>query len=197
MIVQERIEKLAKIRKLDMIPGVMSGQEEGPVNIQVAKKELLKTLAANGQTAVFPCEYQGITHQVYISDLHREVLRRERFQHFSLQIVKATDKIRATVQIHLENKGLVESAGLIVNQVLHEIDVKYGVTDKLEDVVVDVADLKAGDSLLLSDLVLPSYLEIMSSMDMQVLSVMAPKGQAEEEATDEAESAVAPVTAEA
>lgn len=197
MIVQERVEKLANIRKLDMIPGVLMGQEEGSTNIQVAKKELLKTLAANGQTAVFPCEYQGTTHQVYVSDLHREVLRRERFQHFSLQIVKATDKIHAMVQIHLENKGLVESAGLIVNQVLHEIDVKYGVSDKLQDVMVDVAELKAGDSLLLSDLVLPSYLEVLTSMDVQVLSVMAPKGQVEEEATDEPAAAVAPVTAEA
>lgn len=190
MNVQKRVEKLTKIRKMDFIPGVLYGQESGPANIQVEKTELMRALIQHGQTAVFPLEFDGITHKVYVRDLQREVIRREKFQHFSLQIVSGTDKIRALVPIRLENKGIVEGKGLVVNQVLHEIEVKYGVSDHLEDIVVDIVDFGAGDSRHLSDLTLPSYLEVLTPLDVQVFSVMAPKGPTVDDiAADEAVAA--------
>lgn len=181
MKVQTRVDSLKSIRKLDYIPGVLCGQESGPANIQVEKKEFLKSLSANGQTAVFPCEFNGVTHKVYIRDLQREVLRRERFQHFSLQVVSGSDKIQAKLQVHLENKHVIEEQGLVINQVLHEIEVKYGVDDKLEDILIDVSMLEAGGSLLLSDIALPGYLDVLTSMDAQVVSILAPRQQQEEE----------------
>ncbi len=185
MKVQNRVDSLKQVRKMDFIPGVLYGQTQGPVNIQVGKKEFLKALAANGQTAVFPCEIEGAKHKVYIRDLQREIIRRDRFQHFSLQIVSGKDKIRAMVQIHLENKGIVEGKGLVINHVLHEIDVKYGLNDTLEDILIDVANMGAGDSMLLSDVELPSYLEVLTSMDVQVVSVIAPRAQADEVEIDD------------
>lgn len=181
MKVLTRIDKLTSLRKQGFIPGVLCGLEGEPANIQVEQKDFLKTLSSNGQTNVFPCEFEGTTQQVYIRDVQREVLRRENFQHFTLQIVSATDRIHAQVQIHVKNKELIESQGLMVNHVLHQIDVKFGASEKLEDIVIDVEGMNAGDALTLGDIDIPAIYEVLTPMEAQVLSIISPRSQQTED----------------
>lgn len=181
MKAQIRVDKLSTIRNEDQIPGVIYGQSIEPLNVQVDRKEFFKYLIENGQTSVFPCEVDGKTLQVYIKDLQREVMHQEKILHFDLLTVVATDKIHANLPIHLQNKEFIEKQGLIVNHFLHEIDAKYGVTEKPEDLNFDVAQLKVGDLITVNDLSIPDYIEVLTPLDTQVLSIVAPKVQQDDE----------------
>ena len=188
MKTQIREEKLAIVRSEDMIPGVIYGDEMDSKSIKVPRKEFFKEYERHGQSSVFSCEVDGETHKVYIKDIQRDVLNNEKVIHFDLLKVTAKDKIHARIPIHLEGKEFVEKGGLIVQQILTELDSKYSINKSPEDIIIDVSKMGAGDIVLLSEIKLPDYLEVLDAMDSVVVTVTVPRVEAasdeEGEATD-------------
>lgn len=188
MKTQIREEKPAVVRSEDMIPGVIYGDEMDSKSIKVPRKEFFKEYERHGQSSVFSCEVDGETHKVYIKDIQRDVLNNEKVIHFDLLKVTAKDKIHARIPIHLEGKEFVEKGGLIVQQILTELDSKYSINKSPEDIIIDVSKMGAGDIVLLSEIKLPDYLEVLDAMDSVVVTVTVPRVEAasdeEGEATD-------------
>lgn len=189
MKTQIREEKLAIVRSEDMIPGVIYGDEMDSKSIKVPRKEFFKEYERHGQSSVFSCEVDGETHKVYIKDIQRDVLNNEKVIHFDLLKVTAKDKIHARIPIHLEGKEFVEKGGLIVQQILTELDSKYSINKSPEDIIIDVSKMGAGDIVLLSEIKLPDYLEVLDAMDSVVVTVTVPRVEA---ASDEEGEATEP-----
>lgn len=93
----------------------------------------------------------------------------------------AKDKIHARIPIHLEGKDFVEKGGLIVQQIMTDLDAKYSINESPEDINIDVSKMEVGDTLLLSDVKLPDYLEVLEDMESVVVTVTAPKIETESE----------------
>lgn len=181
MKIQIREEKPAVVRSEDMIPGVLYGHSMEPKSIKVPRKEFFKEYERHGQSSVFSCELDGANHKVYIKDLQRDVLNHEKVIHFDLLKVTAKDKIHARIPIHLEGKDFVEKGGLIVQQIMTDLDAKYSINESPEDINIDVSKMEVGDTLLLSDVKLPDYLEVLEDMESVVVTVTAPKIETESE----------------
>jgi len=186
MKTQIREEKPAVVRNEDMIPGVLYGHAMDPKSIKVPRKEFFKEYERHGQSSVFSCEVDGESHKVYIKDIQRDVLNHEKIIHFDLLKVTAKDKIHARIPIHLEGKDVVEKGGLIVQSILTELDAKYSINESPEDINIDVSKMVAGDTMLLSDVKLPDYLEVLDAMDSVVVTVTVPKIETESEEEGEA-----------
>ncbi len=180
-----REESNKEVKKQGMVAGVIYGNGIEPSKIKVDRKEFHKTYEKMGQSAVFPCEFEGKTHKVYIKDLQREILTPEKIMHFDLLRVSASDKIHAKIQIHIIGKELLEGKGYVVQQTTHEIDCKYPIDESPSDIEYDLSGASVGDTILLSDLKIPSYLEVQNDhgddQDQVIVSVSHPKVKTETE----------------
>jgi large subunit ribosomal protein L25 len=104
--------------------------------------------------------------------------------HADFLVVSMTKKMRATVSVTLvgESKGV--HAGGVLDQALHELEIECLPTDLPEELEADVSGLGIGDSLLVSEIVAPEAVEIVTPADLPVASVLAPRLE-EEEAEEE------------
>lgn len=175
MKVLVRDQKLKEVRNQDMIAGVLYGKEIDPVKVMVERKEFFNNYHEHGQVSVFPCELNGETHKVYIKDIQRDVMFPERILNFDLLKVTSKDKIHARIPIHLTNKDLLESKGLIVQQNLHEVDAYYSIDESPEDIKVDISKLEDGDSIKLSEIDLPEFLDVHTDKELVIVAASLPK----------------------
>ncbi len=185
MKVLVRDQKLKEVRNQDMIAGVLYGKGIDPVKIMVERKEFFHNFQKHGQVSVFPCEFKGETHKVYIKDLQRDVMFPEKILNFDLLKVSAKDKIHAKLPIHLLNKELLESKGLIVQQNVHEIDAYYSVEETPEAIEFDVANLEVGAIIKLEEISIPDFIDVHTDLNFVVLSIVHQKVKEEVEETEE------------
>ena len=145
-----------KARAAGSIPGVLYGHGEEPVAVTVHAREF--DLALRGHKggnpivnlAVSGGEYTALIRAVQYDPLTHDILHLD-FQHISL-----TETIEVKVTVHL--KGLpvgVKDGGGILETILREIDVRCLPTAIPSSIEVDVSHLNIGDSVHVSEVVVP------------------------------------------
>lgn len=174
-----RDEKAGALRTQDVIPGIMYGHGIESTKVQVPRKEFIKTYDKCKQTRTFNCEIDQVTHQVYIKEIQRDILRPDLITHFDILKVSSTDKIHTRLPIVLLGRENIERQGLIVQQSLNDIEVKYLVGKGLESIEINVASYKDGDNIKVSDIVVPDYVEVLEDMDNLVAAIYKPRVEAE------------------
>ena len=114
--------------------------------------------------------------------------------HLSFFAVKATDSIEANVALNFvgEPKGVREEGG-VLNTELNEITLKCKAGDIPEGIDVDVSDMGLGDTLTLSQLVLPADSEAIGEPDQAIATVLQPRKPETEAAPAEEDPEVAAV----
>ena len=117
--------------------------------------------------------------------------------HVDFQRIDATHKIHQKVPLHFVNADIapgVKLGGGMVSHVMNDVDVKCLPADLPSFIEVDLKDLAAGNSIHVSQLVLPKGVEVVhhGEGDPVVATIMMKGGAAEE-----AEVVAAPVVAAA
>lgn len=172
----------------DKIPGVFYGKGLTTRPVEVSRKEFMESYQLNGQSKIFKVNLEGETHQAYIKNLQRDVMKMGKITHFDLLAIKKGDLIHTLIPIHLHGKDNIEKQRLIINQNLTELDVKYPVGIQLEAVDIDVSTLGEGDSVKVSDLNLPQEVQVSVEPDMVVFHIILPRAsEASEEDVDPSE----------
>ena len=181
MKLESREERPGAIRNQDMIPGVVYGHDFKSVSVKVPRKEFVKSYEKYRQTKTFNVDLGSDTHQVYIKDIQRDVLTPEKIIHFDLVKVSAQDKIHTRIPLSFIGKEEVTRKGLILQQSVNDIDVKYQVGKGFENIEIDVSKLEDGDTIKLSDIEVPDFVELMDDPETLLVSVMHPKVEKEPE----------------
>lgn len=177
----------------DKIPGVFYGKGIEARPIEVDRKEFMETYQENGQSKIFKVSIEGKTHQAYIKNLQRDVMKMGKVTHFDLLAIKKGDQIHTMIPIFLHGKENVERQRLLINQNYTELDVKYPVGIELEGVNIDVTDLKEGDSIMVSQLDLPEEVQVSLEPDIVILNIIQPKVVEESSEGEEASADEIPV----
>lgn len=181
MKLENREERPKAVRSQDMIPGVVYGHDFQAVSVKAARKEFAKTYEKNGQTKTFNVDLGSDTHQVYIKDIQRDVLTPEKIIHFDLVKVSAQDKIHTRIPVYIIGKDEVSRRGLIIQQGATDIDVKYQVGKGFENLEVDVSKLEDGDTVKLSDIEVPDFVDVLDDPETMIATVTHPKLEKEPE----------------
>ena len=185
MKLETRDERPGAVRSQDMIPGVVYGHGFESVSVKVPRKEFVKSYEKYRQTKTFNVDIGSDTHQVYIKAIQRDVLTPEKIIHFDLVKVSAQDKIHTRIPLSIIGKDEITRRGLILQQSVNDIDVKYQVGKGFENIEIDVSKLEDGDTLKLSDIEVPDFVEVMDDPETLIVSVMHPKVEKEPEETEE------------
>ncbi len=192
-----------RLRRENLVPGILYGADEDPEPINLKHNEVIKHL----ENELFYSQLlmESVDGKEPIRTVLRDVQRhphKQQILHLDFQRVVAGAELTLTVALHFINEetcyGVKTEGGMITH---NESEVGIAclprnIPDNLE---IDMAELKIGDSVHLSDIKLPEGVRLTDlteagdDSDRAVASVIASRKTLEEEdeAAAEAEEAAA------
>lgn len=183
-----------RLRHADLIPAVVYGANKDAVSVSLEHRLVLKAQEQESfYSQVISLVIDGEKNDVIVKDIQRHPFK-PKVMHVDFLRVVAGQEIHTTVPVHFINEDKPAKAGGVVSHQVTEIEIACLPKDLPEFIEVDVADLKVGDSLHLSDVKLPagvSSVELAKGADHDgaVVTVDTPKiSAADEDDADEAEA---------
>jgi large subunit ribosomal protein L25 len=183
-----------KIRREASLPAVLYGLKDN-VSLKVNQKELGKVMEKHGHNVLIALTIEGDStqqRQVIVKDYQRHPLQTD-WLHVDFLEIDMHKKTRVLVPVKLVGHSPGEKQGGMVNHAVKEIEVECLPGDIPDVIEVNMADVKLGEVVHISDLKLSDKLEIMDDPGNAVVSVYVEK--VKEKATgevEEAEGAAAP-----
>jgi large subunit ribosomal protein L25 len=163
-----------RLRRENLVPGVIYGGGDEPVHFQVDGRILRNTLARSGQIIEVTVD-GGANANVLVKDVQRHPVRGEAV-HVDLLRVRMDETIHATVQLEFlgadESPGVV--AGGIFNQELREVNIEALPGDIPETISHDVSALEMNATLTLDVLTIPSGVTVLDDVDLVVATITPP-----------------------
>lgn len=176
-------KKLKALRASGMIPSVVYGAGE-PINTSSEYVASEKVLNEAGYHSPIDLDIAGKKQLAIVKDVQLDPVTRK-IVNVEFQAVSADAAVEATTPIVIVNFEASEASKIYhfaMTQALEEIDVKAKPADLPKELTVDASGLKdVDDKLVLSDIVLPSGVELADkemSGDQVVASLYDPAAEA-------------------
>lgn len=183
-----------KLRAAGRVPAVIYGYGEETRSLSVDAHELSRLLASvHVENTILDIEITG--ERAPLKALVREIQRhayREDVVHLDLYQIHAGERITLEVPVRLVGAAPGVKAGGIIQHALTELEIRCSADQIPEVIEVDISALEVGDSVHVSELVLPEGIESLVPGERSVCSVLPPTVVKAEE-----EEAVEPETEEA
>lgn len=187
-----------RLRHTDLVPAIVYGAGKEPVSVTFEQKELRKVEVVEAfYSSILSLEIDGTAEQVLLKDIQRHAFK-DQIQHLDFLRVDATQKLQTTVPLHFINAESAEAIknGGVVSHLANEVEVSCLAVNLPSFIEVDLNTMAVGDTLHISDLVLPEGVEAVElakteAFDRPLVSIALAKQaeEATEEATAEAPAA--------
>jgi large subunit ribosomal protein L25 len=171
---------IKKVRKEGLIPGVIYGVGQEPINLEVNGRQLSTVLAhASSENILLELEIVDGDNKrnslAMIQEVQHHPIQRQ-ILHVDFHAVSATEKITAEVPIETigEPVGVKTNGGLLEHN-LRDLEVECLPADLPERIEVDVTNLDINQSIHVKDLKLPPGVEAVTDADLTVVAVSAPR----------------------
>jgi large subunit ribosomal protein L25 len=184
-----------RLRKSDKVPAIVYGGKDAPISITLQHNEFIHQLDNDTiYTQVLSLALGKKKVDVILRDLQRHPFK-HRVQHADFQRVDSKQVLHITVPIHFLNEETCIGVKLEGGQVAHlmsEVEIEALPKDLPEFLELDIAELKLGDVLYLSDIKCPEGVEILELIhgeehDSAVVTVNEVRVMEEEEVEAEGE----------
>lgn len=196
-------KKVTKLRKDGLIPSVIYGHGNDPMNTQSLELETVKVVKVAGKHAPVNLTVDGKKQLAIIKTLDFDPVKHS-LRHIAFQAISQNEEVTTEVAIHLDGQGesAAERAGLIVLQAIERVEIKAKPADLPEALHLSIIDLATtDDKLTLADITLPEGVEFADSdedLSLVIANVYEPGalqaaneatgGDAEEPVEEEAET---------
>ena len=148
-----------RLRRNGKVPAVIYGGHRDPVALTVEQRELLHA-AENEAFYASVLEIQvsdGRTQQAVVRDMQRHPFK-PIIMHIDFMRVSAEEILRMSVPLHFvgeERSPAGKASGVVIQHQMTEVEIAALPKDLPEYLSVDLSQMKAGDVVMLSDIVLP------------------------------------------
>jgi large subunit ribosomal protein L25 len=177
-------KKVKQLRNKDLIPAVVYGPDMAPQTIQVNERDMSSALQRAGATALIDLliDSEKEPNTVLARDIQRDILT-SRLQHVDFYKVRLTEKVRITPRLELVGEApAVRSGEAVLLHSMTEVDIECLPTDLVDLIEVDISNLeKLGQTVVVSDLPVPSGVTILADPDEVVVSLVSPRIELEVE----------------
>jgi len=172
-----------RLRRTSRVPAILYGGGSEPLALSLDHNAVVKSLANEAvYSHVLTIRLGGREEKAILKALQRHPSR-PIIMHMDFQRVSATEKIRVHVPLRFLNEAVcpgVKKGGLVAHNLV-DIEVACLPADLPEFIEVDLAGLDLGQTLHLSDLVIPAGVEIAALVqgaehDLAVVAVQASRG---------------------
>jgi large subunit ribosomal protein L25 len=177
-----------RLRHTGRIPAIIYGAGKDAVSLSLHHNEMMHHLEHEAfYSHILTVSINGADEKAVLKDVQRHP-GKPKIMHVDFQRVSAKDKLHMHVPLHFIGEDVapgVKIGGGIFSHLMSNIEVSCLAKDLPEYIEVDVSAMQLGDALHLSDIKLPSGVEIIAlshgeDHDLPVVSVHAPRGGAEE-----------------
>ena len=170
-----------KVRAQGLIPGIVYGHKQDPVNIAVPAKELDHAIRVQ-HARTFEITVNGKKETVLVRELQWDHLGKEMY-HIDLWRVDATERVKVTVPVELRGMPKTTGGG-VLEQPLHTLHIECLALAIPEAIRVDINNLTLGAPIHVRELTLPEGVKVLEAPEAVVVQLKLP-GQEEPEETTE------------
>lgn len=163
------------LKRNGFLLGNITGRDVESVAIAVKKDEFLKTIKKLGRNSVLKLVVpDGQKFTVMVKDIDVRSVKNEIY-HLNFQIVSLTETLKQDVAIKIIGSELLESKKLLISSSVDSVLVEGLPQNIPDEIVIDVSDLEAGDSILFSDMKLPKGITSSFDPDQKIVTVSGSK----------------------
>lgn len=187
--------KVNKLRKADMVPGVIYSKGEETRTIKVDRGNLQRVYKIAGTSSIIDLELEGETIPAIIKELQLDPVKDE-YVHVDFQKIKMEEVVKLTIPVVLEGKDNIRLQPSVLMQQLDEIEIECLPKYIPEAAVADVSNIDFNTPIYVSDLDIfkNENITIFKEPDELVATLMAPaKTEEEEEEIEEVQAGDVPV----
>jgi large subunit ribosomal protein L25 len=188
-----------RLRRASFVPAVVYGASQPPQSIQIEHNTIL--LAAKHEwffSSILDLNVDGKVQKVLVRDWQKHPFKQQML-HMDFLRINENEVLRVNVPLHFlnqESSPAGKTSGVVISHNLTEVEVSCLPKDLPEFIALDLADLKPGDIVHLSQLKLPAgvnlpALHLGADHDIAVVTANTVKEEAEpvvEAAAPEAEA---------
>ncbi len=181
-----------RLRKTGLIPAIVYGKGIEPKCISVNATEW--QLLSRNELNILSLVEDGKETLVLLKEVQHDPIR-NRTRHLDFQAIRMDQKIKAHVAVRPGHElPAGASAGGLLEQNIHEIEVESLPQDLPEEIIVDVSGMNLGDMIHVGDIAMPEGVTAVTHADIVVFTeVDESAAEAEEEAAPaEGEEAAEP-----
>ena len=194
-----------RLRRAGRLPGVLYGAGRGPFSLSMEASRIVRQMENEAFFShILSVRVGGEEAQAVVKDLQRDPATSQ-VLHVDLQRVSSTEELHMRVPLHFINEedSPGRRHGGVISHLMVDVEIGCLPGDLPEYIEVDMSGLDVGDSLHLSELVMPERVRLMPLVhdpenDQPVVTVQHPQKlevaaeEGEEPAEDEAGPTVAP-----
>ena len=166
-------------RRNDLVPGVVYGGLEKPININVKFNELLKKLnAGRFMSTLINLTIEEKTVQVICRDIQKHVVK-DLPTHLDFMRLSKTARIKLFIPVVFNNQDICKGIkrGGVLTVVRPEVELLVNAMAIPSVLEVDIQDFEVGDTITISNVVLPSGTETtIKGRDFVIANIQAPSG---------------------
>jgi large subunit ribosomal protein L25 len=180
--------KVRQLRAQGLVPMVVYGKTQEPVNLQVSSRALETTLHHGGFSQLVQVNVQGGgSHNVLVRDIQRHPVTHA-FTHVDLYAVNMLEKQHVSIQVVGTGKPDALVTGFMVLQTLDAVEVSALPSDIPASIEVDITALDADNPILIANLPEIPGVEYLGDPNEHVFSLMATRVEEVEEVPVEGEA---------
>jgi large subunit ribosomal protein L25 len=189
-------------REDQIIPGVVYGGKKEALALSLSHKDTMYALEKEGVfSQILHLDVNGSTESVVIKDLQRHPFKKK-ILHIDFLRINTDEKLVMNVPVIIEGTDLspgIKSGG-VLSQTTTEVAIQCLPSHLPESIAIDISTLEVGQTIHLSDLVLPKHVEFAHAIEDEehnhsVCAIHVPKAITEDEpAATESESESEPET---
>lgn len=146
-----RRSALSKLRSQGNIPAVVYGKHEESKPVAVKKRELLKIINEHGRNTLISLDVDGKEETVILGDYQVDPINNDLI-HVDFLHVSMSSEIHAKVPVLLEGTAKGVEVGGVVQQSIHELDVKATPKNIPETIEIDITNLEIGHSVKVGEI---------------------------------------------
>jgi large subunit ribosomal protein L25 len=165
-----------RLRKANRVPAILYGKHTKPESLSIEGPEFVRLLKTVGDRAVLIelQRGQGAKALSFLQEVQRDPIT-DRYLHVDLQEVKGDEKFEIRVPVHVagESFGVKNQSG-VLEMASHLLRVRVLPKDLPEAIVVDVTELKVGETIKVGELKPIAGVEFLDPKGQPVVSCVEP-----------------------
>jgi large subunit ribosomal protein L25 len=173
------------LRDENIVPAVVYGAGEEPVNIKVSRSDFDRTYRQAGESTVVNLELDGKTIPTLIHDVQFDP-RTDFSRHADFLRIDMNKPVETAVALSFVGEApAVEVQGGMLITSLEEVEVRALPTALVREIEVDISTLATfDDAIHVSDIKAPEGVEILTDMELTVATAQPPRSEEEMEDLD-------------
>lgn len=163
-----------RARAQGRVPGVVYGPDLAPVNLTVDSNDLWHVLHTDaGMNVLVDLKVDGDEYLTMPREVQRDIVKGT-LLHVDFIQIDRKKPIQVNVPIHLTGEAAGQKEGGVVEHQLWEVQVEVLPLEVPESIEVDISALEMNESLHVSDVSVPQHVNVLTSPDETVVTIIPP-----------------------